>query len=526
MVSNSSNNQYFSFLLGHITNIVQEMPFHLDDIQCKKFNDFLQITYHSKEVKRCVDKRLVILQLIVTLEGEIINKAIQLLKSLAEIQEILYCGEELRTPQKVLRLANICHQHFMQCKDFFFGNLKSLTRRKFFGKYFHNVLAHSAISYRIFSGSCLHTENEERMFKTIKAITSNTSSHHPGHILGNLLIRLQAEENFTSIYKHKHVEYQVNDITKLGKLISEDRYNSIFTYDYIRNNSEDWQALLETRIADFLLLGPGVWWRENEFGIEFFDHDGKSSSLSSQPKLHHFRSSNFSKEEIYLKDCWQKCINDKVIIPIDILKIDDENGNVYLEKAGMITQLKELDSVYANSIEVEVEDEEVEEVEVDEFIDFVELNIINDEEIIADAEAEVVIQGNGAVHIEEDAEVGNLDTVLITNEAKNIARALGNGYSLEVKLFDKSKLALKKDIRNMEKRKRYMDELAVLQTIVLKHVSEIENKIAVWEKEFCLKNDFAVPTSIDRENSGEMKHYMDQLKYGKFMLQNAWNINF
>ena len=136
------------------------MPFQLDDIQCKKFNEFLEITYHAKEVKRCVDKILVLLQFIVTLEGEITNKAIQLLKSLPEIQEILYCGEELRTPQNVLRLANICHQHFTQCKDFFFDNLMSVTRRKFFGKHFHNVLAHSAISYRIFSGSCLHTENE------------------------------------------------------------------------------------------------------------------------------------------------------------------------------------------------------------------------------------------------------------------------------------------------------------------------------------------------------------------------------
>ena len=67
------------------------MPFHLDVIQRKKFNNILEITYHSKEVKRCVDKRLVLLQLIVLLEGEITNKAIQLLISLAEIQEILYC---------------------------------------------------------------------------------------------------------------------------------------------------------------------------------------------------------------------------------------------------------------------------------------------------------------------------------------------------------------------------------------------------------------------------------------------------
>ena len=39
----------------------------------------------------------------------------------------------------------------------------------------------------------------------------------------------------------------------------------------------------------------------------------------------------------------------------------------------------------------------------------------------------------------------NLDRVIITKEAKNVARALGNGYALEVKLLDKSKVALKKE---------------------------------------------------------------------------------
>ena len=60
----------------------------------------------------------------------------QLLKSLAEIQEILNTSEKYGNPQKVLRLSNICHQHFAQCCDFF----------KLFGKYFHNISIHSPIS--------------------------------------------------------------------------------------------------------------------------------------------------------------------------------------------------------------------------------------------------------------------------------------------------------------------------------------------------------------------------------------------
>lgn len=32
------------------------------------------------------------------------------------------------------------------------------------------------------------------MFNTVKSITSSTSNGHPDHIIGNLFIRLQAEE--------------------------------------------------------------------------------------------------------------------------------------------------------------------------------------------------------------------------------------------------------------------------------------------------------------------------------------------
>ena len=119
-----------------------------------------------------------------------------------------------------------------------------------------------------------------------------------------------------------------------------------------------------------------------------------------------------------------------------------------------------------------------------------------------------------------------MDTILVTKEAKNIARALGYGYAVEVKSLDKSKLEVKNEPRNKGKYNFYIDKLAFLQTIVLKHVSEVENKIAAWEKEFCLNNDFALPTSIDRQNSEVIKEFMDQLTYGKFMLENAWKIKF
>ena len=63
-------------------------------------------------------------------------------------------------------------------------------------------------------------------------------------------------------------------------------------YDYIKNNSADWQAQLE-RISDFLIFGENKWWEKNEFGIKFFDVD-HIPDKSHHPKIHHFRSSSIT----------------------------------------------------------------------------------------------------------------------------------------------------------------------------------------------------------------------------------------
>ena len=277
--------------------------------------------YNLKEVKRAVDKRLILLQIISRLDGEIWNKAMQLLKSLTEIQEILYISDNFCNLHKVFRLSNICHQHFIQCFDFF-NNLFSITPRKLFGKYFHNIIIHSPISYRNFSGSSLNVENEERTFKTIKTISFNTSSHHDGHFLYNLIIRVPAEEKNINKNMHKN-DNNNNEIAKYGRVVAASRQNTVYTHDYIQNNSEVGQALLETRLSDFLLSGAGVWWKENEFGIEFFDYH-KLPIEQNFHKLHHFRSSSYKQEEICLGECWRKIIHEDIIIPIDILKVEDE----------------------------------------------------------------------------------------------------------------------------------------------------------------------------------------------------------
>ena len=214
--------------------------------------------------------------------------------------------------------------------------------------------------------------------KHLNRFHPTTSSHHDGHVLGNLIIRIQAEENFKNENVYNSDNNNNNEIEKYGKVVSAHRQNTIYTYDYIQSNSEVWQALLETRLSDFLLPGAGVWWKQNEFGIEFFD----CLELPIEPNfptLHHFRSSSYKQEETYLDECWRKIIDDDIIIPIDILKVEDEStGKIDIKKVGMIHYLKDLNIVCHFNVSIEMNEEYEEEKE--EFVEMNEIVIDNNDD--------------------------------------------------------------------------------------------------------------------------------------------------
>ena len=121
--------------------------------------------------------------------------------------------------------------------------------------------------------------------------------------------------------------------------------------------------------------------------------------------------------------------------------------------------------------------------------------------------------------------MSNILPMFVTKEARNIAIALGktaNNHSDKLITLDNAKTNLRENPMDKEKFSNYMNSLAPLQTIVLKHVSDVEKKISMWENEFCLQNNLAVPIKEDWKD--EIKNLMEQLKYGKFLLKTAWNI--
>lgn len=265
---------------GHFANVFEELPHHLSSI---------------KEIKRNCDRRKSLLEVTVKLCGNINNKVICLLKTLIEIQRILYLNEAGWTPQEVLRLHYSCFQHFVWLKEVIGFNLKKITREKLYGKYLHNLLVHAPMQYRMINGQSINCEAEERYFNAIKKISNNTTNFRPGKIIGNLIIRQQIEARVKNTYFTQSTKTTVNsEIDKLNKIIEKSQYNTFFTYEFIKNNPADWQAHLE-RISVFLVIGEGVWWKKTEFGVEFLDKYDLPHSPTKPAAVLHFRSSDMVK---------------------------------------------------------------------------------------------------------------------------------------------------------------------------------------------------------------------------------------
>lgn len=142
-----------------------------------------------------------------------------------------------------------------------------MKTRKFYGTYFHDLTAHAPLQLRLVSSKTAHTEEEECMLNTVKSITASTLNGHPGHIIGNLFILLQAEEQLGK--SRTTVAKQESQVSKLAKSLGLCT-NTIIPIPVIKKHARSWQAHLQ-RIADFLLPGKGIWWCQKEVGIEFFD---------------------------------------------------------------------------------------------------------------------------------------------------------------------------------------------------------------------------------------------------------------
>ena len=80
-------------------------------------------------------------------------------------------------------------------------NVKKLTVKKLYGRYFHSLFRHCADEHRLLSGKSMNAENQERTFNFLKGITNGTSNHHLDQILLNCVIGSKATEKLNAYSK-------------------------------------------------------------------------------------------------------------------------------------------------------------------------------------------------------------------------------------------------------------------------------------------------------------------------------------
>ena len=246
---------------GHIENILTELPHHMRPKDKELFDKSFSICKAEKERRRCCDWRKILLVLTLSL-NVIDGKDLRLLKTLSEVQRILYLRDDQRTDVEVLRLHNSCFEHYILMKEIFTGKLIALTRERLYGKYMHNLLVHSPIQYRVVSGDSINTEDEERQFNEIKNICKGTTNNKPGHFIGNIIVRMKCESNAKQKFDYvKSIDNTVREINSMGNQLVKHCRNSLFEYKYIQKHFDDWQPHLQ-RIAGFLSFGENIWWEK------------------------------------------------------------------------------------------------------------------------------------------------------------------------------------------------------------------------------------------------------------------------
>ena len=171
---------------NYMKSICQELPSHMINNERKIIIEVIHQSLNDKEIRNSSDYRKSLLVVcaffIERFPGTYYN---EILKTLAEIQKLLYLPGKERSTSKILRFYNATFLHTLLIKRYFENNLKVLTERTNFGVYYHSLMTHAREQYRIVSGRTESSEREE--ITSMKNNINQTSNHHPSNIVSNIL---------------------------------------------------------------------------------------------------------------------------------------------------------------------------------------------------------------------------------------------------------------------------------------------------------------------------------------------------
>ena len=246
-------------IAGHIEHVLGQLSnFIRNEAHKNEYTQLYDVLYSEKEGNRCCDWRRILLVITIQLYQKIDGKVHKLLRTLCEIERILYLNEEFRTPKQILRLHNSCFEHFILLKEIFSDEQKftsNFTHEKLYGKYSHNLLVHAPIQYRLINGESINAEGDERTFNTIQNLTKGKTNYRPGHLIGNMIDRHEYSTQNKSLFEYENEQSTIKkEISRLGAKLMKIESDSLFTHEFIQQNIPDWQSHLK-RIADFCSRG-------------------------------------------------------------------------------------------------------------------------------------------------------------------------------------------------------------------------------------------------------------------------------
>ena len=306
-------------LKGHLSNVIDE-SLHISEGKIHEAIVTVKKTVLSKDAIRCSDLRKAVIIIYLKLKavdptGEITD----LYRTAVEICNLCYAHDCERTPRSILCLHNRTFLHAHQC-SLLFANPQSITRRKMFGRYFHSLASHAALMFRVVSLRSLNTEQHERIFQQAKGITKGTTNNHAEHIITNIINRLQFEESGDSIAT------QESEIKSLAKAVGPMK-NTVIPQKIMDSYSAHYQAHLE-RISDYLIPGPGVWWKRTSEQVEFLDGTDEEAFKEAGPQLLHFRSTSTAEIDLYLFNHWESLCISQTELPAFHIRHYNEHGSL------------------------------------------------------------------------------------------------------------------------------------------------------------------------------------------------------
>ena len=469
-------------IAGHIDNILEELPHHLKSEEKLIVNDILQVYYAEKNRKRCCDKRKILLYLTKALYLKINGNAYNLLKTLSEIQRILYLGDKSRNAKNILRLHLTCFRHFVYMKKVFrLNNLsEKMSRDRLYGKYQHNLLVHAPLQYHLICGETINCEDEERKFSMIQSICKNTTNNHPGHVIGNVIVREQAERNSKENHEYEQEKNSIlQNISRLGKEVENMERDSFIDYVYIQENSADWQTLLEL-ISSYLIFGEGVWWKKGPCGITFFDFSDEQNDITKNPKVHHFRSSIMKDVVNELKRCWSYILEKNIPIPIHEISTGTDDEPVRYKRTTFLgDKIKQFTSNRTSR-------------------NF-ETNLVT-EECVADNSTDFVLERvipNKTNVQNNSSSCANLSS----NEANAILFVLGEVCPLLQEYDARASIIRRCKNENRNPSDLFMAKILDLHKLlkekVIQKQVELRSQLELWERSFIVDHDLCAPVDND-----------------------------